>query len=136
MSTTRAGVLPSAAATVGAPTGHWLAGLTLASVAAFGAILVALHLLRIDVSPLTQGISHYGNGAYRWLLPVANGILGVGGLALALGLAFGVAPAGRSVAGLALLVLWSTARWSPPSSRSTPSAPRRPSPGRSTAWPG
>ena len=110
MSTTRVGVLPSAAATVGTPTGHWLAGLALASVAAFGAILVALHLLRIDVSPLTQGISHYGNGAYRWLLPVANGILGVGGLALALGLAFGVAPAGRSVAGLALLVLWSGAQ--------------------------
>jgi Protein of unknown function (DUF998) len=98
--TTRAGI----------PMGPGLAILALTSVAAFGATLVALHLLRTDVSPLAQGISHYGNGPYRWLLSVANGVLGVGGLALVLGLASGVAPAGRSVAGLALLGLWSVAQ--------------------------
>jgi hypothetical protein len=67
-------------------------------------------MLRADVSPLAQGISHYGNGPYRWILPVAIGVLGVGGLALVLGLALEVTPAGRSVAGLALLGLWSAAQ--------------------------
>ena len=85
-----------------------LAVLALASVAVFAATLVALHLLRADVSPLSQGISHYGNGS--WILPIANGVLGVGGLALVLGLALGVAPAGRSVTGLVLLGLWSAAQ--------------------------
>ena len=105
---TRAGTLPGAEATEG--TGSGLAVLALASVAAFATTLMALHLVRADVSPLAQGISHYGNGPYRWLLPVANGVLGVGGLALVLGLASSVAPAGRSVAGLALLGLWSVAQ--------------------------
>jgi hypothetical protein len=107
---TRAGTLPGAEATEGTPRGSGLAVLALASVAAFGTTLVALHLLRADVSPLAQGISHYGNGPYSWLLPVANGVLGVGGLALVLGLASSVAPAGRSGAGLALLGLWSVAQ--------------------------
>jgi Protein of unknown function (DUF998) len=108
--TTRAGSLPGAEATAATPMRFGLAVLALASVAAFGATLVALHLLRADVLPVAQGISHYGNGPYSWLLPVANGFLGVGGLALVLGLAFGVAPVGRSVAGLALLGLWSVAQ--------------------------
>ena len=114
--------------------GSGLAVLALASVAAFGATLVALHLLRADISPLAQGISHYGNGPYRWLLPVANGVLGVGGLALVLGLASGVAPAGRSLAGLALLGLWGVAQLITAFFPIDTPAPRRPLPGRSTAW--
>jgi hypothetical protein len=110
MFTTRAGMLPGAEATKGTSMASRLGVLALASIAAFGAILVALHLLRADVSPLAQGISHYGNGPYRWILPVANGVLGVGGLALVLGLVLGVTPAGRSVTGLALLGLWSAAQ--------------------------
>jgi hypothetical protein len=115
--------------------GSGLAVLALATVAAFGATLVALHLLRADVSPLAQGISHYGNGPYRWLLPVANGVLGVGGLALVLGLPSGVAPAGRSVVGLALLGLWRVAQLITAFFPIDTPAARRPLPGRSTAWP-
>jgi hypothetical protein len=110
MNTMRAGMLPGAVAREGTPMASRLAVLVLASVAVFAATLVALHLLRADVSPLSQGISHYGNGSYRWILPIANGVLGVGGLALVLGLALGVAPTGRSVTGLVLLGLWSAAQ--------------------------
>ena len=78
MNTVRAGMLPGAVAREGTPMASRLAVLALASVAVFAATLVALHLLRADVSPLSQGISHYGNGSYRWILPIANGVLGVG----------------------------------------------------------
>ena len=106
--------------------------MALACAATFGTILAALHLQRPDVSPLKQGISHYGNGPYRWLLPVANGVLGVGGLALVLGLASRVAPAGRSVAGLALLGVL-VAGWHAPRPSSAGSEPG-PAAAPAAAW--
>jgi hypothetical protein len=87
-----------------------LALLALVSTVLVGAVVVALHLLRPDVAPLARGISHYANGPAGGLMRLATALLGLGGLALVAGLALGIAPAARSVAGLALLGLWSVAQ--------------------------
>ena len=88
-----------------------LATLALVSITGFSAVLVALHLLRPDVPPLAMGVSHYANGAAGGIFRVATAALGLGGLALMLGLALGLAPAARSVTGLALLGLWGVAQF-------------------------
>jgi hypothetical protein len=106
----RTAVVPSTATRSSAALVGALALLTLASVALFVAALVALHLLRPDVPPLARGISHYANGPAGGLVRGAAAGLGLGGLALTAGLARGLAPAARSVAGLLLLGLWSAAQ--------------------------
>jgi hypothetical protein len=84
--------------------------LTIGCVVWFSVTVVALHVLRPDVAPLSGGISHYANGSLGWLLRLASAVLGVGALSLLLGLALGVGPTARSWAGLAMLGLWGGAQ--------------------------
>jgi hypothetical protein len=86
-----------------------LALVALGGIAWFVASIVALHVLRPDVAPLAQGISHYANGPWGVLFDIADVALGVGGLALTVGLWRGLAPTARSPVGLLLLGVWSLA---------------------------
>jgi len=69
--------------------------------------VVAAHLLRPDVHPVSEPVSYYAVGPYGFFIGLAIFALGVGSLALTLGLHLGIAPPGRSRVGLLLLALYS-----------------------------
>jgi hypothetical protein len=75
----------------------------------FSISVALLHLLDSSVNPLTHGISYYAVGPYENLMTAAFIILGLGGLALTTGLYLALPVKARSLAGLALLGLWSFA---------------------------
>jgi len=70
----------------------------------FGAILVALHVVRPDLSPTTDAVSYYVHGPYGALFTIALAALGLGSLALvgALSLELGR----EAFVGAWLLALW------------------------------
>ena len=68
--------------------------------------VMAAHLLRPDVDPVSEPVSNYAVGPYGFLISIAIFTLGVGSLALTLGLHLGIAPPGRSRVGLLLLALY------------------------------
>src|SRR5918998_1869222 len=68
--------------------------------------VAAAHLLRPDIDPVSEPVSDYAVGPFGTFVGVAIFALGVGSLALALGLRLGIAPAGRSRVGLLLLALY------------------------------
>jgi hypothetical protein len=68
--------------------------------------VVAAHLLRPDVHPVSEPVSYYAVGPYGFFIGLAIFALGVGSLALTLGLHLGIAPPGRSHVGLLLLALY------------------------------
>lgn len=73
--------------------------------AAFLGALVALHVLRSDLSPVADFVSDYANGAYGSLF-VATGLLhGVGNLALTAGLLYAVGRTRVGRWGVALLAV-------------------------------
>jgi hypothetical protein len=68
--------------------------------------VVAAHLLRPDVHPVTEPVSYYAVGPYGFFIGIAIFALGVGSLALTQGLHLGIAPSGRTRLGLLLLALY------------------------------
>ncbi len=74
-------------------------------------LVVALHFLRPDLNPMRHFISDYAVGPHAALMNLAFACCGVGMLALVVGLYFGVAPAGRSWSGLALLTISGLCIW-------------------------
>ncbi|HEV2744116.1 MAG TPA: DUF998 domain-containing protein [Rubrobacter sp.] len=64
------------------------------------------HLLRPDIDPVSRPVSDYAVGPFGPFVGAAIFALGVGSLALALGLRLGIAPPGRSRAGLLLLAFY------------------------------
>ena len=68
--------------------------------------VVAAHLLRPDIQPVSDPVSYYAVGPYGFFIGIAIFALGVGSLALTLGLHLGIAPSGRTRVGLLLLALY------------------------------
>ena len=66
----------------------------------------AAHLLRPGIDPVSQPVSDYAVGPFGLFVGIAIFALGVGSLALTLGLRLGIAPPGRSRVGLLLLALY------------------------------
>lgn len=84
----------------------FLALLAIVGMAYYLSSVVAAHLLRPDIDPVSRPVSDYAVGPFGSFVGVAIFALGVGSLALALGLRLGIAPPGRSRAGLLLLALY------------------------------
>jgi hypothetical protein len=80
--------------------------IALVGIAYFAAIIVALHFLRPDLNPLQRPTSEYAVGPYGYLMASAFFSMSAASLALASGLARGIAPSARSRVGLGLLGLW------------------------------
>jgi MFS family permease len=68
--------------------------------------LVALHVLRPDLNPISSPISEYAIGPNGLLFTSALLTWGGASLVLAFGLHWGVAPSGQSPTGLVLLVVF------------------------------
>ena len=68
--------------------------------------VVAAHLLRPDIHPVSDPVSYYAVGPYGFFIGIAIFALGVGSLALTLGLHLEIAPSGRTRVGLLLLALY------------------------------
>jgi hypothetical protein len=81
----------------------FLALLAIVGIAAFLLNLSALHFLRPDVNPVLEPLSNYAVGPYGFLLTAADIGIGLAAFALMFGLYLGIAPPGRSYAGLFLL---------------------------------
>lgn len=71
----------------------------------FTALVIALHVLRPQLNPLSHTISEYAIGPFGFLMTLAFIMRGLGGLFLVAGLAFGAMRGSRSSTGLALLAL-------------------------------
>ena len=83
-----------------------LAYLGLAGLSCFVATVVALHWLQPQLNPVNEVVSYYVHGAWGWLLTVGLIGLGIGSLALTIGV--GRAVVGPGVrAGWWLLAIWS-----------------------------
>jgi hypothetical protein len=84
----------------------FLALLAIVGIADYLLNIAALHFLRTDVNPVFEPVSNYAVGAHGFLFIAADFGSGLAALALALGLFVGIAPSGRSYAGLFLLGLY------------------------------
>jgi hypothetical protein len=84
----------------------FLALLTLVGIAVKFFTIAALHFLRPDVNPVLEPMSNYGVGPYGFLFTVADIGSALATFALVFGLYLGIAPPGRSYAGLFLLGLY------------------------------
>ena len=62
------------------------ATVTLALVVTFALLVFVLHVLRTDLDPVEDYLSYYAVGRHGWLMVTAFVALGLGGLALAVGL--------------------------------------------------
>jgi bacteriorhodopsin len=82
------------------------ATVALVGVAYFVGIIVVLHLLRPDLSPISQPTSEYAVGRYGFLMTSAFFSMSLASFALTVGLYQGVPPQARSRIGLGLLGLW------------------------------
>jgi Protein of unknown function (DUF998) len=82
------------------------ATVALVGVAYFVVIIVVLHLLRPDLSPISQPTSEYAVGRYGFLMTSAFFSMSLASFALVVGLYQGVSPRARSRIGLGLLGLW------------------------------
>src|ERR671916_3528510 len=84
----------------------FLALLAIVGMAYYLSSVVAAHLPRPDIDPVSRPVSDYAVGPFGPFVGAAIFALGVGSLALALGLRLGIAPPGRSRVGLLLLALY------------------------------
>lgn len=84
----------------------FLALLAIVGMAYYLVSVVAAHLLRPDIHPVSDPVSYYAVGPYGFFIGIAIFALGVGSLALTLGLHLGIAPPGRTRVGLLLLALY------------------------------
>jgi hypothetical protein len=82
------------------------ATVALVAVAYFVVIIVVLHLLRPELSPISQPTSEYAVGRYGFLMTSAFFSMSLASFALIVGLLQGVPPRARSRIGLGLLGLW------------------------------
>jgi bacteriorhodopsin len=82
------------------------ATIALVGVVYFVVIIVVLHLLRPDLSPISQPTSEYAVGQYGFLMSSAFFSMSLASFALVVGLYQGVSPRARSSIGLGLLGLW------------------------------
>lgn len=82
------------------------AAVVLVGIVYFVLIVVSLHFLHPDLSPISQPISQYAAAAYGFLMTSAFFALSLASFALVLGLARGVALSARSRFGLVLIGLW------------------------------
>jgi hypothetical membrane protein len=87
-------------------TAAFLALLAIVGMGYYLVSVMAAHLLRPDVDPVSEPVSNYAVGPYGFLIGIAIFALGVGSLALTFGLHLGIAPPGRSRVGLLLLALY------------------------------
>jgi Protein of unknown function (DUF998) len=87
-------------------TAAFLALLTIVGMGYYLSSVVAAHLLRPDIDPVSEPVSNYAVGPYGFGIAIAIFALGVGSLALVLGLHLGIAPPGMSRVGLLLLALY------------------------------
>jgi len=83
-----------------------LATLAIIGIVYFLVVVVALHFLRPEYSPLSRAVSQYAVGRYGFLMTSAFFGLSLGSLALVIGLFSGVSHTGRSWIGLVLLAIW------------------------------
>lgn len=97
----RAPLAPQAARQVG-----WLATCAIVGVVLYVLIDTALHLLPPHYNPIAHPESEYARGPYGYLMTINFALRGLLSLALLVGLARGIAPAGRSRWGLARLGVW------------------------------
>src|SRR5918997_3608768 len=88
------------------PSAAFLALLAIVGMTFYLLSVVAAHLLRPDIHPVSEPVSYYAVGPYGFFIGIAIFALGVGSLALTLGLHLGIAPPGRSRLGLLLLALY------------------------------
>lgn len=84
-----------------------IATVSIAAVAYFAMIIVALHFLRPDLNPLSHPTSAYAVGPYGFLMTSAFFSMSMASLALVIGLYQGVPQLARSRIGLGLLGVWS-----------------------------
>lgn len=94
--------------TSNAKTVLWLALVSRFGLGYFFVSLVALHFLRTEYNPLSQTVSQYAVGPYGYFMTAAFYALGVGVLALALGLLQSVSPPpriGSSLLGVAAMAV-------------------------------
>ena len=82
------------------------ARVAIGGLAYFAAVIVVLHFLRPELSPLSQPTSAYAVGPYSFLMTSAFFSMSMASLALVMGLYHGVARQARSRTGLALLTAW------------------------------
>jgi hypothetical protein len=87
-------------------TAAFLALLAIVGMGYYLSSVMAAHLLCPDVDPVSEPVSNYAVGPHGFLIGIAIFALGVGSLALTLGLHLGIAPPGRSSVGLLLLALY------------------------------
>jgi hypothetical protein len=82
------------------------ANLALAGITYYFIVFIALHFLRPDVNPIRQFTSDYSFGPFRILMLTAYFSMGLGSLALVIGLYQGIAQQARSLLGLIFLGVW------------------------------
>ena len=82
------------------------ATVALVGVTYFVVVIVFLHLLRPDLSPISQQTSEYAVGQYGFLMTSAFFSMSLASFALVVGLYQGVSQRARSWIGLALLGMW------------------------------
>ena len=80
-----------------------LAFVSIASRVLYLVLLVVLHVLSPEFSPVTEFVSQYANGAYGTLASVAFAVEGLGLILLGVSICLDVSRAGRSTAGLVIL---------------------------------
>jgi hypothetical protein len=85
---------------------RWLAALALGGTAIFVVAVLALHWLQPKLSPLDEAMSYYVHGAHGWLMTVGLLAIGVGSLALTIGLAR-VLEGRLARVGIEFLAVWS-----------------------------
>ena len=73
----------------------WLAAYAGVAFLGFSVVLVALHFLRADLDPAAETVSQYAIGPYGYVMTIALLVLGLGVLALAQALIWGVASPSR-----------------------------------------
>jgi hypothetical protein len=84
---------------------HSLSTISLIGTAVFVLTTVALHIVQPELSPLDEAMSYYVHGAHGWLMSVALLAIGVGSLALAIGLAQ-VLHGQLARVGIGFLIVW------------------------------
>jgi len=86
-----------------------IASISIVGISYFLIAVIALHFLRADYDPASRFVSEYAVGSYGFLMTSAFFGLGLGSLALVIGLYMEVSQSARSWIGLILLGIWGVA---------------------------